>query len=220
MDRRLVRSQLRRHRGRRVPRRLPRGDSPRQGGEVRTDAALLLGAGDRATAGRSRPAPATIAAAHAGQCRRRLGRRRSPTRCRRRRHRPAAEAADDGPAAGRARRAFATCRSSPTSTTASISRARATTASGSARSTKPRSIRAMRRPRRSMSPSRSTASRRRVDWPVEAVERKWAGLRTFAPDRLHEVRLRSAMRRASSGASARAAWASRPRRRRPCCARR
>jgi D-arginine dehydrogenase len=22
-----------------------------------------------------------------------------------------------------------------------------------------------------------------VDWPVEAVERKWAGLRTFAPDR-------------------------------------
>ena len=23
-----------------------------------------------------------------------------------------------------------------------------------------------------------------VDWPVEAVERKWAGLRTFAPDRL------------------------------------
>ena len=30
-----------------------------------------------------------------------------------------------------------------------------------------------------------------VDWPVEAVERKWAGLRTFAPDRRHEVRLRS-----------------------------
>ncbi|HEU5285900.1 MAG TPA: FAD-dependent oxidoreductase [Sphingomicrobium sp.] len=25
---------------------------------------------------------------------------------------------------------------------------------------------------------------RAVDWPVEAVERKWAGLRTFAPDRL------------------------------------
>ena len=24
---------------------------------------------------------------------------------------------------------------------------------------------------------------RAVDWPVEAVERKWAGLRTFAPDR-------------------------------------
>ena len=23
---------------------------------------------------------------------------------------------------------------------------------------------------------------RAVDWPVEAVERKWAGLRTFAPD--------------------------------------
>ena len=23
-----------------------------------------------------------------------------------------------------------------------------------------------------------------VDWPVEAVERKWAGLRSFAPDRL------------------------------------
>ena len=22
-----------------------------------------------------------------------------------------------------------------------------------------------------------------IDWPVEAVERKWAGLRTFAPDR-------------------------------------
>ena len=25
---------------------------------------------------------------------------------------------------------------------------------------------------------------RAVDWPVEAVERKWAGLRTFAPDRM------------------------------------
>ena len=24
---------------------------------------------------------------------------------------------------------------------------------------------------------------RAVDWPVEAVERKWAGLRSFAPDR-------------------------------------
>jgi D-arginine dehydrogenase len=23
-----------------------------------------------------------------------------------------------------------------------------------------------------------------VDWPVEAVERKWAGLRSFAPDRI------------------------------------
>ena len=35
-----------------------------------------------------------------------------------------------------------------------------------------------------------------------------------------EVRLRSAGAAASSGASGRAAWASRPRRRRPCCARR
>jgi D-arginine dehydrogenase len=25
---------------------------------------------------------------------------------------------------------------------------------------------------------------RAVEWPVEAVERKWAGLRTFAPDRM------------------------------------
>jgi D-arginine dehydrogenase len=23
-----------------------------------------------------------------------------------------------------------------------------------------------------------------VDWPIEAVERKWAGLRSFAPDRV------------------------------------
>ena len=23
-----------------------------------------------------------------------------------------------------------------------------------------------------------------VDWPIEAVERRWAGLRSFAPDRL------------------------------------
>ena len=31
-----------------------------------------------------------------------------------------------------------------------------------------------------------------VDWPVEAVERKWAGLRSFAPDARDAIRLRSA----------------------------
>ena len=75
-----------------------------------------------------------------------------------------------------------------------------------------RPIRATPRPRRSTSRRRSTDFERAVDWPVEAVERKWAGLRTFAPDRACRLRLRSAMRRASSGAPGRAGSASRPRR--------
>ena len=66
----------------------------------------------------------------------------------------------------------------------SISRARATGRSGSARTTKSRPSHATRRPTRSTSRPRSTASKRVVDWPVERVERSWAGLRTFAPDRL------------------------------------
>ena len=56
-----------------------------------------------------------------------------------------------------------------------------------------------------------------VDWPVEAVERKWAGLRTFAPDRGMKFGFDPLRPKAFSGASGRAAWASRPRRRRPCC---
>ncbi len=34
-----------------------------------------------------------------------------------------------------------------------------------------------------------------VDWPVERVERSWAGLRSFAPDRLPGLRFRSARAR-------------------------
>ena len=59
-----------------------------------------------------------------------------------------------------------------------------------------------------------------VDWPVEAVERKWAGLRSFAPDRTAEASASIRSSRASSGARGRAGSASRPRRPRPCCARR
>ena len=59
-----------------------------------------------------------------------------------------------------------------------------------------------------------------VDWPVEAVERKWAGLRSFAPDRRMKFGFDPRRRRFLLVRRARAAWASRPRRRRPCCARR
>ena len=58
-----------------------------------------------------------------------------------------------------------------------------------------------------------------VDWPIEAVERRWAGLRTFAPDRVPH-RLRSRRAAISSGAWGRAASASRPRRPRRSWARR
>ena len=94
-------------------------------------------------------------------------------------------------------------------------------ASGSARMTRSPAIPATPRPRRSTSRPRSTASRTVVDWPVERVERSWAGLRSFAPDRLPVYGF-DADAPGSSGAPGRAASASRPRRRprswpRRCC---
>ncbi len=85
--------------------------------------------------------------------------------------------------ASRPERACATCRSSPTSTRASISRARATTACGSARSTKPLVEPCDAAPEEIDVAIAIDRFEKAVDWPVEAVERKWAGLRTFAPDR-------------------------------------
>jgi D-arginine dehydrogenase len=64
-----------------------------------------------------------------------------------------------------------------------ISRARAIGQFGSARTTKFPATPATPHPKRST----STAIARFegvVDWPIERVERSWAGLRTFAPDRL------------------------------------
>ena len=77
--------------------------------------------------------------------------------------------------------ALGTCRSSPTSTKASISRARATTASGSARSTRPPVDPCDAAPEEIDVATAIDRFEKAVDWPVEAVERKWAGLRTFAP---------------------------------------
>ena len=113
MDRRLVRSELRRHRGRGLPCGLPRGDSPRRAARCgptrrcgRQAIGRRLGRRDRRRADPRR---------HFGQCRRRLG-RRGRGALRRRADWAAADAADRGPATRRARRAFATCRWSPTST--------------------------------------------------------------------------------------------------------
>ena len=217
MDRRLVRAELRRHRGRRLPRRLPRRDPPRRRrGANRCGAASARRAGDgwevETAAG---PIDAGMLVNAAGAWADDVARR-----CRRGADRARSRCAAPWSSCASAARACATCRWSPTSTTASISRARATIASGSARSTRRRSTRATRRPRRSTSPTAIDRFEQAVDWPVEAVERKWAGLRTFAPDRRDEVRLRSAAPRVSSGAPGRAAWASRPRPPRHCCARR
>ena len=94
------------------------------------------------------------------------------------------------PSAGRwcncgwADRACATCRWSTTRRALSISRVKATGRCGSARTTRLRAIRAMRRRRKSTSPPRSTGFEEVVDWRVETGRASWAGLRSFAPDRL------------------------------------
>ncbi len=57
-------------------------------------------------------------------------------------------------------------------------------ASGSARMTRSRASPATPRPRKSTSRPPIDRFEAVVDWPIEAVERSWAGLRSFAPDRL------------------------------------
>ena len=182
-------AELRRHRGRRLPCRLPGGDSPRRRrGSDRRRAALgqairrRVGGRDRRRAD-PRWDP--------GQRRRRLGRRRRGPlpECRASALQPMRRTVvqlrvgRDG--------LQATCRWSPTSTPASISRARATAASGSARWTKRRSTRATPRPRRSTSQPRSTDSSKRSTGRSRRSSANGPGLRTFAPDRAHQVRLRS-----------------------------
>ena len=81
-----------------------------------------------------------------------------------------------------AHRASRTCRWSMTPRAASISRARATIdLAQSARRDRDRAVR--RRARGNRHRDRDRPLRGVVDWPIERVERSWAGLRSFAPDR-------------------------------------
>ena len=95
-----------------------------------------------------------------------------------------AEAADDGAAARRPIGTCATCPWSMTRPAHSISRAKATAASGSARTMRSTAIRATPRRRRSTSRPPSTDSSR---WST-GRSRRWSeagpGLRSFAPDRI------------------------------------
>ena len=95
---------------------------------------------------------------------------------------------------------------------ASTSRAKSTTACGSARTTRSPAIRAMRRPRRSTSPRRSSISRRWSTGPSSGSSGDGPGLRSFAPDRVPVYGFEPT-RRDFSGAPGRAASESRPLRR-------
>ena len=66
----------------------------------------------------------------------------------------------------------------------SISRVRATAPCGSALTTRSTATPATRRPKKIDVALAIERFQEVVDWPIEAVERRWAGLRSFAPDRL------------------------------------
>ena len=106
------------------------------------------------------------------------------------RSRPASGRSASSPIAGRWRSCVSTrrrrpaCRWSSMPARASISSPRPAGGSGSARTTRRPARPATARPRKSTSRSRSTGWSRRSTGRVERVERRWAGLRSFAPDRL------------------------------------
>ena len=126
----------------------------------------------------------TLGRGHDRQRRGCLGRSRLPTpaRCRPARHR--SQAQDDGPAAGRPLRASRICRSSMTRPEPSTSRGRATAPLWLSPHDEIASDPCDAAPEEIDVATAIDRFQSVVDWPVEAVERSWAGLRSFAPDRL------------------------------------
>ena len=212
-----VRAGLRRHRRRRASRRLPAA-IPAGGRHGRDERASDSARATGRRLGRRARGRLELARRDAGRCRRRLG-RRSPRRCG---VAPARHCSRSGGRWSSFASAASGLRTLPLvndafGTLLFQGRGRQQHLAQPARRNRESSP-ATPRPRRSTSRSAIDRFEAVVDWPVEAVERKWAGLQDLRPRPAAGLRLRSESHRAFSGASGRAAWASRLRRRRRCCA--